>query len=83
MGLTSAGGASGEVTGWYYVEAQGSGAKQTLTGKLEDGSLTLEQKTGGQTTGTFQLSANPANPKSFTGLWKAGGRVVPAKINER
>lgn len=83
MGLSFPGGTSGAVSGWYYVEAQGTGAKQTLAGKLEDGSLVLEQTAGGQATGTFQLSANASNPKSFTGLWKAGGRVVPAKINER
>lgn len=83
MGLSFASGTSGAVTGWYYVEAQGTGAKQTLSGKMDDGSLVLDQMTGGQTMGTFQLNVDAANPKHFVGLWKGGGRVVPAKLTER
>lgn len=66
------------VTGWYYLEANGAESKVNISGDLRGGELRIRDSSGG----SFQLTVDPANDKNFSGMWKGGGRVVPAKISE-
>lgn len=81
MGLSFQGESGGDaaVTGWYYLEARGAGAKVNVSGTLHGGELMLDESDGN----SFHLTADPANDKNFSGMWKGGGRVVPAKITRR
>lgn len=72
------------VKGSYFIEASGSGSKVSLAGKLQDGTLSLDQSVDGKVTGSFELSVSEAgDKKNFLGAWKGQGRVLPAKIAER
>ncbi|MBX7207677.1 MAG: hypothetical protein K1X78_05180 [Verrucomicrobiaceae bacterium] len=86
MGLSIAGEPGGprKVSGWYYLESAGSAAKVPLSGSFQDGTLTMDQTVNGQVTGSFELSASDAvGIKSFLGLWKGLGKVLPVKLGER